>query len=105
LFAHVPGHHEVLRRECGAYSVRRRARWRRANILTDSHPLVEISPAAGDHTSDWATLRAMRQRWATLLHPRSGLPALSEMRALACILDPNAIAAILRHLRRKGRDP
>jgi hypothetical protein len=50
-----------------AYSVRRRARWRRAGILTDARPLAEISPAAGDRTPDWPALRALRQRWAELL--------------------------------------
>ena len=67
LLAHVPDFHEVLRREYGAYSVRRRARWRRAGILTDSRPLAEISPPSGDTTPDWPALRAMRQRWAALL--------------------------------------
>jgi hypothetical protein len=67
LLAHVPDRHEILVREYGAYSVRRRARWRRAGILTDTRPLAEITPTAGDHTPDWPALRALRQRWAELL--------------------------------------
>ena len=97
--------------EYGAYSVRRRARWRRAGILTDTRPLAEITPPAGDHTPDWPALRALRQRWAQLVKrifevdplrcPRCG----GEMKILAFILDPEVIAAILRHLRRTGREP
>jgi hypothetical protein len=111
LLAHVPDTHERLVREYGAYSTRRRARWRREGILADTRPPAALAPAAGDAPPDWPALRAMRQRWAELLKrifevdplacPRCG----ADMRIVAVILDPEVIGAILRHLRRKGRDP
>ncbi len=89
----------MLLRHYGAYSVRRRAHWRREGILPDAR------------TPDWPALRALRQRWAELLQrifevdplrcPRCG----ADMKILAFILDPQVIHAILRHLRRTGRDP
>jgi hypothetical protein len=111
LLAHVPDAHEVLVRHYGAYSVRRRARWRRAGILSDARPAQEISAASGDPVPDWPALRVHRQRWAELLQrifevdplrcPRCGAP----MQVIAFILDPAVIHALLRHLRRTGRDP
>jgi hypothetical protein len=93
LLAHVPDIHERLVREYGAYSTRRRARWRKIGILADTRTLAAISPAALDATPDWPALRAMRQRWATLLKrifevdplacPRCG----ATMRIIAFILD------------------
>jgi hypothetical protein len=81
-----------------------------AGILADTRRAA-ISSSADDATPDWPALRAMRQRWAELLKrifevdplacPRCGAP----MRIIAFILNPNVIAAILRHLRALGRDP
>jgi hypothetical protein len=111
LLAHVPDRHEILVREYGAYSVRRRAHWRRAGILTDARRPAEISASAGEPTPDWPALRALRQRWAELLRRIFEVDPLrcarcgAEMRIVAFILAPDAIAAILRHLRRSGRDP
>ena len=113
LLAHVPDSHEVLVRHYGAYSVRRRARWRRAGILTDadSRPPAVSLPAAGDAPPDWPALRAMRQRWAELLKrifevdPLRCLRCGGDMQVIAFILDPEVIGAILRHLRRTGTDP
>ena len=111
LLAHVPDHHEVMVREYGAYSTRRRARWRREGILSDTRRFAETSLPPGDDTPAWPALRAMRQRWAALLQrifevdpllcPRCG----AQMRIVAFILDADVIGAILRHLRRQGRDP
>jgi hypothetical protein len=104
--AHVPDAHEVLVRHYGAYSVRRRARWRRAGILTDTRPPAEILSASADPVPDWPARRALRQRWAELLQrifevdplrcPRCG----GILQVIAFILDPAVI-----HLRRTGRDP
>ena len=111
LLAHVPDANEVLVRHYGAYSVRRRARWRRAGILSDARPPHEITPVPGDPASDWPALRARRQRWAELLQrlfavdplscPRCGGP----MQITAFILEAPVIDRILQHLRRNGRDP
>jgi hypothetical protein len=108
---HVPDKRERLVREYGAYSVRRRARWRNAGILADTRPLAATSPTADGATPDWPALRAMKQRWAQLLKrifevdplacPRGG----AAMRIVSFILDEDVITAILRHVRRKGRDP
>jgi hypothetical protein len=111
LLAHAPDIRERLVRGYGAYSTRRRARWRKIGILADTRTLAAISPAALDATPDWPALRAMRQRWAALLKrifevdplacPRCG----ATMRMIAFILDDEVINPILRHLRGKGRDP
>jgi len=111
LLAHVPDRHEILVRQYGAYSVRRRARWRREGILTDARPLAEIAPANGDALPDWPALRALRQRWAVLLKrifevdplacPRCG----GRMQVIAFILDHDVIHAILKHLRQSRADP
>jgi hypothetical protein len=111
LLAHVPDAHEVLVRHYGAYSVRRRARWRRAGILSHARPPHDISPVPGHPAPDWPALRARRQRWAELFKrifevdplrcPRCG----GVMQVIAFILDPEVIHALLRHLRRTGRDP
>ena len=53
----------------------------------------------------------MRQRWAALLQrifevdPLRCLRCGAQMRIISFILDPDVITGILRHLRRKGRDP
>ena len=109
LLTHVPDFHEVLVRYYGAYSVRRRAAWRRAGLLTESRPSTDSADAANSPT--WPQLRALRQRWAQLLQrifevdplrcPRCG----GDLKVLAFVLDPDVIAAILRHLRKSGRDP
>ena len=111
LLAHVPDSSERLTRAYGAYSVRRRARWRQAGILADTRTLAQVSPAADCAPPAWPALRALRQRWAELLKriyevdplacPRCG----EQMRIIAFILDADVITAILRHLQRKGRDP
>ena len=111
LLVHVPDTRERLVREYGAYSARRRARWRRAGVLTDTRTLANISPTADCATPDWPALRATRQRWAEMLKrifevdPLRCLRCGGEMRIISFILDPDVIAAILRHLQRKGRDP
>jgi len=111
LLAHIPDGHERLIRAYGAYSVRRRDRWRKAGILSDTRTLAEASPAPGCAPPDWPALCAMRQRWALLLKrifvvdplacPRCG----GRMRIISFLLDDDVINAILRHLRDKGRDP
>ena len=92
----------------GAYSVRRRATWRSAELLSEARPSSEDTRR--DHLPLWPQLLSLRKRWAQLLQrifevdplrcPRCG----GEMQVLAFILDPVVIAAILRHLRRTGRD-
>lgn len=69
LLAHVPDAPEVLVRHYGAYSVRRRARCRRAGILADTRTPAGILSASADPGPDWPALRARRQRWAELLLP------------------------------------
>ena len=111
LLAHVPDHHEILVRYYGAYSVRRRARWRKLGILADTRLPAEPPPPNHDAVPDGPALRALRSRWAELLRrifevdplrcPRCG----NEMRIIAFILDARVIDTILRHLRRNGRDP
>ena len=97
--------------EYGAYSTRRRARWRRSGVLTDTRTLASVSPAPDCAPPDWPALRAIRQRWAELLKRIYEVDPLrcrrcnGEMRIIAFILDADVIAAILRHLRCKGRDP
>jgi hypothetical protein len=46
LLAHIPDRPERWVHTYGAYSARRRARWRQAGILTDTRSLAAISPAA-----------------------------------------------------------
>ena len=65
LLTHVPDYHEILVRYYGAYSVRRRAAWRRAGLLTESRPSTDSAHTANAPT--WPQLRALRQRWALLL--------------------------------------
>ena len=111
LLSHVLDTRERLVREYGAYSTRWRARWRRAGVHTDTRTLASVSPAADCAPPDWPALRAMRQRWAELLKRIYEADALrcrrcgGEMRIISFILDPEVIAAILRHPQRKGRDP
>jgi hypothetical protein len=100
-----------LIRAYGAYSTRRGARWRRAGILTDTRPLAAVCPAAAAAIPDWPALRTKRQRWAELLKRSFEIGPLAcarcggQMRIVSFIVDPDVIAAILRHLRGKGRDP
>ncbi len=93
LVAHVPDHHEILVRYSGAYSVRRRARWRTLGILTDTRLRADPPPPEHDAVPEWPALRALRSRWAQLLRrifevdplrcPRCG----HDMRILAFIFD------------------
>jgi hypothetical protein len=111
LLTHIPDCHERLIRAYGAYSVRRRARWRRDGVLTNTPPLAASSREAEDALPAWPALRAMQQRWAELLKrifeadplacPRCG----ATMRIVSFIRDGDVINAILRHLRHKGCDP
>jgi hypothetical protein len=111
LLAHVPDSHEILVRYSGAYSVRRRARWRKLGILTDTRLRAEPPDADEGVAPAWPTRRALRRRGAELLRrifevdplrcPRCG----KEMRIIAFILEARVIARILQHLRRRGRDP
>ena len=111
LLAHVPDRHEILVRYSGAYSVRRRARWRNFGILAESRLCAETPRPDQDAVPSWPALRALRSRWAVLLRRIFEVDPLrcrrcgAEMRILAFILDPQVTAAILRHLRRHGRDP
>jgi len=59
----------------------------------------------------WPELQARRRRWAELLQrifevdplrcPRCG----GQMKILAFVLDHDVVHAILKHMRRAGRDP
>jgi hypothetical protein len=111
LLAHVPDRHEILVRYAGAYSVRRRARWRKLGILAESRLRAETPSSGRDTVPPWPALRALRRRWADLLRRIFEVDPLrcrrcgADMRILAFILDPDVTADILRHLRRHGRDP
>ena len=115
LLAHIPDSHEILVRYYGAYSVRRRAVWRQAGILTEMRQRRGAGLGGGPETTPedsppWPQLLARRRRWAELLRrifevdplacPRCG----ASMRILAFILDHRAIHAILDHLHKLGRD-
>ena len=56
---------QVYVRYYGAYSVRRRARWRRDGILAETRAPADQAPP--DHTPTSAQIRARRCRWAELL--------------------------------------
>ena len=96
-----------LVRAYGAYSTHRRARWRRAGILTDTRILAGVSPAPDCAPPDWQALRAMRPRWAELLKRSYEVDPLRCRRCggMMHILSFIPDAAILRHLRGQGRDP
>jgi hypothetical protein len=110
LLAHVPESHEILVRYYGAYSVRRRAQWRAAGILSTVR-----EPEDGAHADEASPtgpqLLARRRRWAELLQrifevdPLACARCGATMRIVAFILDPGAIHAILAHLHKRGRDP
>ena len=109
LLTHVPDKNEVCLRYYGAYSVRRRARWRRLGILSETRTFAEERKDPGLPT--WPALQARRRRWAELLQrifevdplrcPRCG----GTMRILAFVLDHDVVHAILKHMRRAGLDP
>jgi len=109
LLTHVPDKNEVCLRYYGAYSVRRRARWRRLGILSQTRTFAEEH--LGSELPDWPVLRARRRRWAELLQrifevdplrcPRCG----GTMKILAFVLDHDVVHAILKHMRRVGLDP
>ena len=111
LLAHVPDRFEILVRYAGAYSVRRRARWRKLGILGASR-LQALPPDPNrDAIPPWPALRALRRRWAELLRRIFEVDPLrcrrcgAAMGIVAFVLDPEVTTAILRHLRRHGRDP
>ena len=58
LLTHVPDHHEVLVRYYGAYSVRRRAAWRSAGLLSEVRP----DDAKRDDLPPRPQLLALRKR-------------------------------------------
>jgi hypothetical protein len=107
----VPDSHEILVRYSGAYSVRRRDRWCKLGILSETRLRAGRPDADEGATPAWPARRALRRRWAELLRrifevdplrcPRCG----AEMRIVAFILEAQVIARILQHLRRRGRDP
>jgi hypothetical protein len=107
LLAHLPRKGDVYIRYYGAYSVRRRAAWRKAGIRPGTPRLVAAEPPE----SLPEALRARRRRWAELLRriwdvdvescPRCGAP----MTLLAFTLDPHVIDETLRRLRQHGHDP
>ena len=109
LLTHVPGHHEICVRYYSAYSVRRRARWRKFGILDDTR--MRTDDASQDDTPSWPEIQARRRRWAELLRrifevdplrcPRCG----GNMSIVAFVLEQHAIDAILKHLRRTRHDP
>ena len=109
LLTYVPDHHEICVRYYGAYSVRRRARWRKFGILDDTR--MRTDDASQDDTPSWPEIQARRRRWAELLRrifevdplrcPRCG----GNMSILAFVLEQHAIDAILKHLRRTRHDP
>ena len=95
----------------GAYSVRRRARWRKLGIHAESRLRAETPSSGRDTVPLSPALRALRRRWEDLLlrifevDPLRCRRCGAEMRILAFILDPEVTAAMLRHLRRHGRNP
>jgi hypothetical protein len=106
LLAHVPRKSEIYVRYYGAYSVRRRAAWRKSAVRSrvTLHPEEATEPVP-------ERVRARRRRWAELLRkiwnvdvetcPRCGGP----MTILAFTLDPAVIDTTLRRIRDKGIDP
>jgi hypothetical protein len=107
LLAHVPRKSEIYVRYYGAYSVRRRADWRKCGIRTRREPLdAEETPEPVPER-----VRARRRRWAELLRkiwhvdvetcPTCGGP----MMILAFTMDPAAIDSTLRRIRELGHDP
>jgi len=107
LLAHVPRKSEIYVRYYGAYSVRRRADWRKSGIQTRREPLDAEEPPEPVPER----VRARRRRWAELLRkiwhvdvetcPTCGGP----MTILAFTMDPAAIDSTLRRIREKGNDP
>ncbi len=110
LLMHVPDKNHIYVRYYGAYSVRRRATWRRQGILTDTRMRL----AACDTQPDSPTspqIQARRRRWAELLQrifevdplrcPRCG----ADMSILAFVLEHDVVDRILRHLRKTRHDP
>lgn len=110
LLTHVPDKSSIYVRYYGAYSVRRRARWRILGILSDTRTLAE-STATAENPHEWSHLQARRRRWAELLQrifevdplrcPRCG----ADMKIVAFVLDHEAVHAILKHLRKSRPDP
>jgi hypothetical protein len=108
--AHVPRHGEVYVRYYGAYSVRRRAAWRKNGVHAGrgADQNGEVDEPREDVPE---RVRARRRRWADLLRriwdvdietcPRCG----GKMAILAFTMDPAVIDETLRGLRDKGNDP
>jgi Putative transposase len=109
LLSHVPRRREIYVRYYGAYSVRRRAAWRRSGVRP-SDEADAPRPPERDVTSPEA-VRARRRRWAELLRriwdvdvetcPRCG----ERMAILAFTLDPADIRATLDALSTRRVDP
>jgi len=110
LLTHVPDTSSIYVRYYGAYSVRRRARWRDQGILTATRFQAEVTGSADDSPT-WPQMQARRRRWAELLQrifevdplrcPRCG----GDMRIVAFVLDHQVVHAILKHLRKVRPDP
>lgn len=110
LLAHVPRRNEIYVRYYGAYSVRRRAAWRKNGVRPghDERAMTHLPP---DPEVTPESVRARRRRWAELLRkiwdvdveacPRCG----EKMAILAFTLDPADIRATLDRIRAHGDDP
>jgi hypothetical protein len=111
LLTHVPDKNNIYVRYYGAYSVRRRARWRKEGVLRDTRNLADTDVQPRDDSTAWPQIQARRRRWAELLQrifevdplacPRCG----GAMKIIAFILDHDVIHTILKHLRKTRPDP
>ena len=63
----MPDSHEILVRYYGAYSVRRRALWRRTGVLAEACGPADHGSEGEPQAPSWPALRALRRRWAELL--------------------------------------
>jgi len=113
LLTHVPDKNEICVRYYGAYSVRRRHKWRKEGVLRDRQRPgdASLTPPRDETIPTWPALCALRRRWAELLarvfevDPLRCLRCGGAMRIVAFILERSVIDAILRHLVWRGRDP
>jgi hypothetical protein len=110
LLSHVPRRNEIYVRYYGAYSVRRRAAWRKRGVRPGDDEGATPQRLPEDEVAP-ESVRARRRRWAELLRriwdvdveacPRCG----ERMAILAFTLDPGDIRATLRSLSAAGADP